>query len=409
MTTISNSKLPEWRKALDKCVENYQSTRAWYEENRDSPAALDDMERAEDQLANFVRKCGFSIVLSLLDEIDELQELHRSCLALRGEIEDVQEQLYEAENRNNADDEELQERRKADSAEPLAWTDEEELRDLRKVGFCEMFSVEPISKDADVLRVIPLYRHAQPVPERDRIRREHAEWSDATFENVGPVGPLKHLSKEALEAAAEPDDLSEWADMQFLLWDAQRRAGISDEQITQAMVEKLAVNKQREWPEPKDGEPRLHIQEQPAPVVPDDGRAEFEAWMLKKWGRERQEYDFAMGKFLHGENYADSYTRHMWKAWTESRAAMLQSKYRDLSQPVDPQISEYEKIMLQAGNSPAIPDGYVMVPVDLTPDMRDAYHNAQEEYESLGGLWSPDHQWKAMLAAAPQPEISDGK
>ena len=47
--------------------------------------------------------------------------------------------------------------------------------------------------------------------------------------------------------------------MQFLLWDAQRRAGITDEQITQAMVEKLAVNKKREWPAPKDGEPRLHI------------------------------------------------------------------------------------------------------------------------------------------------------
>ncbi len=58
--------------------------------------------------------------------------------------------------------------------------------------------------------------------------------------------------------------------MQFLLWDAQRRAGISDEQITPAMVEKLAVNKKREWPEPKDGEPRLHIKEQPAPVVPDE-------------------------------------------------------------------------------------------------------------------------------------------
>ncbi|EDV0529029.1 hypothetical protein NY70_004884 [Salmonella enterica subsp. enterica] len=61
--------------------------------------------------------------------------------------------------------------------------------------------------------------------------------------------------------------------------------------------------------------------------------------------------------------------------------------------------------IIQAGNSPAIPDGWVMVPVDLTPDMRDAYHNAQEEYESLGGLWSPDHQWKAMLAAAPQQEV----
>lgn len=115
----------------------------------------------------------------------------------------------------------------------------------------------------------PLYRHAQMVPERDQVRQEHAEWSQATFGNVGPIGPLKHLSKEALEAAEQPGDLSEWADMQFLLWDAQRRAGVTDEQITQAMIEKLAVNKQREWPEPKDGEPRLHIKEQPAPVFPD--------------------------------------------------------------------------------------------------------------------------------------------
>ncbi|EIB3736973.1 DUF550 domain-containing protein [Salmonella enterica] len=104
---------------------------------------------------------------------------------------------------------------------------------------------------------------------RNLIRKRHAEWSDSTFGNVGPVGPLKHLSKEALEAAAEPGDLSEWADMQFLLWDAQRRAGISDGEITAAMEEKLAVNKKREWPEPKDGEPRLHIKEQPLPVAPE--------------------------------------------------------------------------------------------------------------------------------------------
>ncbi|WP_410734283.1 DUF550 domain-containing protein [Citrobacter freundii] len=96
---------------------------------------------------------------------------------------------------------------------------------------------------------------------REQVRREHAAWSQATFGDVGPVGPLKHLSKEALEAAAEPGDLSEWADMQFLLWDAQRRSGISDEQITQAMEEKLKVNMARQWPEPKDGEPRLHIKE----------------------------------------------------------------------------------------------------------------------------------------------------
>ena len=102
---------------------------------------------------------------------------------------------------------------------------------------------------------------------RNLIRQRHAEWSQATFGDVGPVGPLKHLSKEALEAAEEPDDLSEWADMQFLLWDAQRRAGISDGEITAAMEEKLKVNMARQWPEPKDGEPRLHIKAAPQQEV----------------------------------------------------------------------------------------------------------------------------------------------
>ncbi|EOV1735764.1 dATP/dGTP pyrophosphohydrolase domain-containing protein [Salmonella enterica] len=106
--------------------------------------------------------------------------------------------------------------------------------------------------------------------EREQIRHEHAKWSDSTFGCVGPIGPLKHLSKEALEAAAEPDDLSEWADMQFLLWDAQRRAGISDAEITAAMENKLKINMERQWPEPKDGEPRLHIKEPGnSPVTPD--------------------------------------------------------------------------------------------------------------------------------------------
>lgn len=150
-------------------------------------------------------------------------------------------------------------------SEPVAWTWHYREQwyvtsDKRRAAF--------VAKDGDVA-VLPLYRYAQPAPERDQVRQEHAEWSQATFGNVDPVGPLKHLSEEALEAAAEPGDLSEWADMQFLMWDAQRRAGITDAQITQAMIDKLAVNKQREWPEPKDGEPRLHIKEQPAPVVLD--------------------------------------------------------------------------------------------------------------------------------------------
>ncbi len=124
----------------------------------------------------------------------------------------------------------------------------------------EAFRLMERRAEAAEAEVQRLNATAQPVSDdRNKVRAEHAEWSQATFGNVGPIGPLKHLSKEALEAAAEPGDLSEWADMQFLIWDAQRRAGINDEQITQAMIEKLAVNKAHEWPEPKDGEPRLHI------------------------------------------------------------------------------------------------------------------------------------------------------
>lgn len=102
---------------------------------------------------------------------------------------------------------------------------------------------------------------ATPAQLRDKIRKQHATWSQQTFGDVGPIGPLKHLAKEALEAAAAVDDLSEWADLQFLLWDAQRRAGITDEELNSAMELKLSVNMARQWPEPKDGEPREHIRE----------------------------------------------------------------------------------------------------------------------------------------------------
>lgn len=204
---------------------------------------------------------------------------------------------------------ELQERRKAAmDSEPVAW-----MHSNNDIGIPAITVSQKIGHYwmAEFENVQPLYRHAQPAPERDRVRREHAEWSQATFGNVGPIGPLKHLSKEALEAAAEPDDLSEWADMQFLLWDAQRRAGITDEQITQAMIEKLAVNKQREWPEPKDGEPRLHIKEQPAPVVP-----------VKIPGSVYQVIYQECGGFVDCDANAQT-------IWDACRAAMLQAQSED--------------------------------------------------------------------------------
>lgn len=90
----------------------------------------------------------------------------------------------------------------------LAYADS--YRDMAKQG---VESVPIWSVITDLERnIAPLYRHAQPAPERDNVRSEHAEsvrdpfrlvrqahaeWSDRQFGNVGPVGPLKHLAKEA--------------------------------------------------------------------------------------------------------------------------------------------------------------------------------------------------------------------
>lgn len=170
-----------------------------------------------------------------------------------------------------------------------------------------------------------LARMALAAMDRYQVRNEHADWSQSTFGNVGPIGPLKHLSKEALEAAAEPGDLSEWADMQFLLWDAQRRAGITDEQITQAMIDKLAVNKQRSWPEPKDGEPRLHIKAQSAP----------------------EKY-----------NIGDATIRHIFTPTGMTNVSDMQAVF-----------DRVEAVLVGMEQpAPVVPDGYVMVPMRLTAE-----------------------------------------
>lgn len=239
---------------------------------------------------------------------------------------------------------ELQERRKAAmDSKPVAWTDEQELRDVDRGGCGYLFTVNPVTRHADERRIILLYRHAQPASEREQVRREHAEWSHATFGNVGPVGPLKHLSKEALEAAAEPGDLSEWADMQFLLWDAQRRAGITDAQITQAMIEKLAVNKQREWPEPKDGEPRLHIKSQLAPVITfyRDGIEAAAKWI----DQQREAYD----------------SEHGWSDPDTGAFEFGNDAQRGYSSTLEELAEGIRALHPNAGNPPVITDRWIQV------------------------------------------------
>ncbi|ENY1734627.1 DUF551 domain-containing protein [Salmonella enterica] len=86
---------------------------------------------------------------------------------------------------------------------------------------------------------------------------------------------------------------------------------------------------------------RLVGKEQPAPVVPDEMPKGLAGQIVS----------------LLAHNIGDKFLAK--KIWNACRAAMLQANQRDLSQPVDPQVAEYEQIMLQARNSPVTPDGWI--------------------------------------------------
>ena len=246
----------------------------------------------------------------------------------------------------------------------------------------ELFIKNPLENGLTRGEQMELARIALASLEREQIRHEHAKWSDSTFGCVGPIGPLKHLSKEALEAAAEPDDLSEWADMQFLFWDAQRRAGISDAEINVAMEDKLKINMERQWPEPKDGEPRLHIKEPGnSPVIP-DGLSTVCAEAYQVVGVMAD----ALGVF--GDAAVQKVLDNL------SQQKLVHRDVLPFSLPVTPDgwISCSERMPKETGDIIVVSDGIVMSGISYS--RRDGFYIAALEYdddEPIGGVthWMP--------------------
>lgn len=93
--------------------------------------------------------------------------------------------------------------------------------------------------------------------------------------------------------------------------------------------------------------------------------------------------DYQNAKELFNYLMTEEETNATVNGWNACRAAMFQG--------AEPVTTAYK-----------LPKGLVAVPVEPTVAMRKAFHKANDECEQYV---SPDHQWAAMLAAAPQQEV----
>ncbi|EFB5416878.1 DUF551 domain-containing protein [Escherichia coli] len=87
--------------------------------------------------------------------------------------------------------------------------------------------------------------------------------------------------------------------------------------------------------------------------------------------------------------------------WHSNASKYLNS---NIVEKVDDDRIEAVKAVLRRldGNSPVIPDGWVMVPVELTPDMRAAWDSAPYTDDDDNDMQAA---YRAMIAAAPQQEV----
>lgn len=105
----------------------------------------------------------------------------------------------------------------------------------------------------------------------------------------------------------------------------------------------------------------------PVPVV--DADDNFYSWFGREWEKYYQPNNYSLSAKKHLGAIAES-------AWFACRAAML-----------------------QAGNSPVTPDGWTIVPKELTCEMDDAAWEAYHETRCMSDIWA------ALLSAAPKQEV----
>lgn len=244
----------------------------------------------------------------------------------------------------------------ADS-EPVAWT--WNYREQWHVTNDER-RAEFVAKDGDVA-VLPLYRHAQPAPEYPEVLPCSVLLEPGLRFGKG-IKTSTMLAALARRAVHESD-----------------MAALSSEERAefQALIEDFKA-----------------LIAQPAPVVPDDV---LDA--LQKVARIRLDMnDFDGDRRGIAECLSDAEEALI--EVVNRRAAMLQASPVCTCPSGDGSLRW--PCPVHPGSSPAIPDGYVMVPKEATLDMLKAGAKQEMKGEAF------QYVWQAMLAAAPQ-EVPDGK
>lgn len=80
-----------------------------------------------------------------------------------------------------------------------------------------------------------------------QMQNDIGVFTDKTFGESTPQSKAHHLAEEAMEAAADPSDIIEWADCTILLLDAVRKAGFTTDDLYAAVQRKMEINKSRKW------------------------------------------------------------------------------------------------------------------------------------------------------------------
>lgn len=134
--------------------------------------------------------------------------------------------------------------------------------------------------------------------------------------------------------------------------------------------------------------------------VPADADDNFYSWFCREWEQNYQPNGYSLSAKKHLGAIAES-------AWFACRGAMLQGA--DGNSPAHSGCRPAQNCIspAQCGNSPVIPDGWVMVPVEPTMSQEFAGYRTLNDTGKMSRLMKTrlSNIYRAMIAAAPQQEV----